>query len=284
MPALTLPGRAVLEIGGSEAAAFLQGLVTNDVAKADGARAIYTALLTPQGKYLFDFIIARRGDAYLFDVEAARKSELMQRLNFYKLRADVAIRDASIEWEVWVFLDDAGVPGRLGMARAFKGGLLYRDPRHPEIGARAFLPKGAGLKETLSFEEYDRRRLALGLPDGSRDLEGDRRFILEANFAELNGVDFKKGCYIGQEMTARMAHRGSVKKRLVPVEVRGKLPAPGTAILAGEREAGHILSGRGELAMALLRLEFLNQPLTAANGATVTPAPPPWLAAVLKGD
>jgi tRNA-modifying protein YgfZ len=285
MPALRLPDRAVLEIQGPEAASFLQGLITNDIGKADGARAIYAALLTPQGKYLFDFFIARKDGGTLFDCEAARKDELVQRLNFYKLRADVTMRDVSDSWDVWVMPDGGGTPETPGAAQEFKGGILYRDPRHPAIGARAFLPKGHGLKEDMAFKDYDATRLALGLPDGSRDMEVDRRFILEANFAELKGVDFNKGCYVGQEMTARMAHRGSLKKRLIPVTIAGGAPESGTAILSGEREAGHVLSRQGDLALALLRLEFLEaSPLRTAGNAQVHPAPPPWLQAALAGD
>lgn len=278
MRALKLENRAVIAVSGRDAETLLQGLITNDIAQASGGRVVYAALLTPQGKYLFDFFIARRGDSFLLDVEAARKDDLIKRLTFYKLRADAEIEDASGSWRVWAFWDAPEGPTKPGQAKPFEGGVLYRDPRLAEIGFRAFLPTGAKFPQDIAPEEYERRRIELGLPDSSRDIEPDKRFILEANFSELNGVDFKKGCYVGQEMTARMTYRGSLKKRLLPVELAGPLPAPGTPILANGKKAGHILSGVGKRAIALVRLEHADgADLATGEGTRITVRKPPWL-------
>jgi len=267
MPGLILKNRAAVALNGPEAAGFLQGLITNNIHAAEGGKAIYAALLTPQGKYLFDFFIFGAGEGFLFDCEAARLDELIKRLTFYKLRADVTIEDISGKTDIWAFADDPGLKGS-----------VYPDPRiDGRMGFRGFLPKGEKVEETWAFEDYEAARLGLGLPDGSRDIEVDKRFILEANFAELGGVDFNKGCYVGQEMTARMTYRGSLKKRLLPVTLGGALPAPGDALLSGGKDAGHFCSGAGNAAIALIRLEYLNQPLATGAGDKVTVTVPDWL-------
>lgn len=279
MPALRLPSRAVLAVAGDEAAPFLQGLITNDINKAGVSEAVYAGLLTAQGKYLFDFFIVRHGAGYLLDVEAARKQLLVERFNFYKLRANVTIQDVSSLWSVWAFLGSDGVPES---ARAQPTGIVFPDPRCADMGSRALLSAQETRPDTATLANYEQMRLTLGLADGSRDLDVEQRFILEANFAELNGVDFKKGCYMGQEMTARMAHRGILKKRIMPVHVEGSLPAPQTPLWSGSHQAGHLLSGQGANALALVRLEHWRDPLVADNGASVVPRPAKWLEHVLK--
>jgi len=274
MNTLCLTGRNIIRISGGEAEHFLQGLITGDIHKVTAEAALYAALLTAQGKYLFDFFILRDNGGYLFDVEAARKDDLIKKITFYKLRADVVIEDLSDSFEVWAFWP--GLP-KATDAPNRPGRFVYPDPRSSDMGWRGLIPKGSGLKETATFGDYEDLRLTLGLPDGSRDIEVDKRFILEANFAELNGVDFNKGCYVGQEMTARMTYRGSLKKRLLPVTVAGLLPAPGGKILCAGKEAGHFQSGLGNKAIALLRLEYLDQPLATEDGDTVTVIRPDWL-------
>jgi len=270
MTSLKLKSRAVLRLSGPEVKDFLQGLITNDINKCEGRNPLYAALLTPQGKYLFDFFILQDAGGYLFDVEAARKDGLVQKLTFYKLRADVVIEDVSDKFDVWVFHDDPGIA------------MTYQDPRLADMGWRGILSKDAKLEDTWTFEDYEDRRLELGLPDGSRDIEVDKRFILEANFAELNGVDFEKGCYVGQEMTARMTYRGSLKKRLLPVTFEGELPPSGTVVLCNGKKAGHIMSGQkskenDNWAMALIRLEYRDGPLETESGQKLTVHLPDWL-------
>jgi len=289
-----LQDRALLAVAGPDARAFLQGLISNDIDKATAAQGIYAALLTPQGKFLFDFLIVEQageaGGRLLFDCEAARRAELKKRLTFYKLRAKASIADQDGFAVVAAFGDGAaarlGLAAEPGNAKAFAAGVAMADPRLAALGARLYLPKaaadaalsGAGFTRAEPAE-YDRWRLTLGVPDGSRDIEVERGFLLESNFEELHGVDFAKGCYVGQELTARTKYRGVVRKRLMRVDVEGPLPAPGTAIMLGEHEAGEMRSGRDGIGLALIRLEHLEQatgqPLTAGE-ARLTPVKPAW--------
>ena len=169
------------------------------------------------------------------------------------------------------------------------------DPRLPELGLRVVLPRAEmdgfiaahGLQR-VAFAQYDRLRLGLGVPDGSRDLVVDRSLLLESGFEELHGVSFTKGCFVGQELTARTKHRGLIKRRLLPVRVDGPLPASGTPVTRAGKDAGEVRSGTGDLALALMRLEQIaagEEPLMAGE-AVLTPAPPPWLpmAALARGQ
>ena len=287
-----LAERAAIEIAGEDRAAFLQGLVSNDVTKVAADRAVYAALLTAQGKYLHDFFIAAIGDALYLDAEAARLADLVRRLSLYKLRAKVTLadrRDALIVAAAFgaEALAALGLPPEPGQAVAFGGGIAYVDPRLAALGARLLLPRAAGLAPLAAAgfagadpDAYDRLRLSLGVPDGSRDLPVEKAILLEAGFDELNGVDWQKGCYVGQELTARTKYRALIKKRLLPVSLEGPLPPPGTPVMLGAEEAGELRSGRDGMALALLRLEMLEQaaagtPLMA--GATrVKPQKPDW--------
>ncbi|MSP83515.1 MAG: folate-binding protein [Alphaproteobacteria bacterium] len=285
-----LAQRGVLRISGEDARPFLQGLISNDVQRVAPGRAIYAALLTPQGKYLFDFLVAQAGDDLLLDVEAARAADLLRRLSLYRLRSKVVIADAGSSSRVFALLGD-GVAERLGLAaegsaRALADGVTFIDPRLARLGARALLPSAAALV-ALGFvagtpADYDRHRLALGVPDGSRDILVDKSFLLESNVEELHGVDFDKGCYVGQELTARTKFRGVVRKRLFRVDVDGPLPDPGTPILLGDKEAGIMRSGADGVGLALLRLEIVDQasvsgePLTA-GASRLKPVKPDWV-------
>jgi len=275
-----LDTRGVLEIAGEDRHEFLQGLISNDTRKLSPSRALYAALLTPQGKYLHDFFLTEIGGSVLLDGEGARLGDLLRRLSLYKLRSKVTLADASERFQVSAaFGDDAlallGLPVERGASRMFAGGVAYVDPRLARLGARLLLPRSSGMAplENLGFkradaEVYDRLRLAAGIPDGSRDLPIEKAILLEAGFDELNGVDWEKGCYMGQELTARTKYRALIKKRLLPVRIEGALPPPGTPILLGEQEAGEIRSGSGELALALIRLEALEE--AASSGAALT--------------
>jgi folate-binding protein YgfZ len=284
-----LEDRGVIEVAGADRHQFLQGLVSNDVAKVAPDRALYAALLTAQGKYLHDFFIVAIGESLFLDGEAARLADLKRRLGLYKLRAKIGLAEASDRYIIAaVFGDGAadalGLPAERGAATPFAEGVAYVDPRLAELGARLLLPRGGGATPLTErgfragdIAAYDRLRLALGVPDGSRDLVLDKSILLEAGFDELNGVDWQKGCYVGQELTARTKYRGLIKKRLLPVTVDGPLPPPGTPIMAGDQEAGEMRSGRDGMGLALLRLEAVaeSKPLTAA-GAKLTPQKPGW--------
>lgn len=284
-----LEDRGVLEVTGADRCQFLQGLVSNDVAKATPDRALYAALLTAQGKYLHDFFIVALGDALYLDGEAARLADLKRRLGLYKLRAKVSLAEANDRYLVAAAFGEGaagalGLPPERGAAAPFADGVAYVDPRLAELGARLLLPRSAGAAPLAErgfrmsdAAAYDRLRLALGVPDGSRDLLVDKSILLESGFDELNGVDWQKGCYVGQELTARTKYRGLIKKRLMPVAVEGPLPPPGTPVMAGDQDAGEMRSGRDGIALALLRLEATadGKPLTAA-GAKLTPRKPAW--------
>ncbi|MCE2509994.1 MAG: folate-binding protein YgfZ [Alphaproteobacteria bacterium] len=261
-----LEDRGVLAIMGEDAETFLQGLVSVDVTKASGERALYGALLTPQGKFLFDFFLLRMDAAFYLESEGARIEELKKRLSLYKLRAKVSIEDATEKFRVFAFFGEGAVeasrlPEEAGAARFYEDGLLYVDPRTAKAGTRALLPND-GTVDVAGFAkadaaDYDRFRITLGLPDGSRDLEPEKAVLLDYGFDALNGIDWEKGCYVGQEVTARMKHRGLARKGLFPVTIEGAPPAPGTAIAAGGRDVGMLTSVRGDVGLALLKHEAI---------------------------
>lgn len=286
-----LAGRAVLAIGGPDRVAFLNGLVANDVRRVTAEQAIYTGMLTPQGKYLYDFFIASDGERLLLEGEADRVPDLCRRLGLYKLRSHVSLDATPLT--VFALMGERsavplGLAPEVGRTAAFADGLAFIDPRLPALGARALLP-GASAEVSLAAagfsptgaDAYDALRLSLGVPDGSRDMLIERSLPLECGFDELNGVDWNKGCYMGQELTARMKYRKLVKKRLLPVHVDGPLPAPGTLVHVGDREAGEIRSGHNGAALAMLRIEFLHDGGAGvefrAGDARIVPTVPSWL-------
>lgn len=269
-PLIPLAARGVIAVAGEDRVAFLQGLVSNDVGPAAAGGGVWAALLTAQGKFLHEFFIIGDGDQLLLDCEAARRDDLLKRLKLFKLRARVTLGDRP---DLAVFATLAPAPAALWREA---DGIGFADPRHPDLGSRFILPADTpAAGDPAAWEE---RRLSLGIPDGGRDLEIDKSTLLENGFDELHGVAWDKGCYVGQELTARTKYRGLVKKRLVPVAVAGPLPAPGTPILAGAQEMGVMRSGQGGLGLALLRLEAIQAGAPLAAGAAVlTPQPPSWL-------
>ena len=286
---VVLEDRGVLAVSGPDRTGFLQGLVSNDVDKIAADRALYAALLTAQGKYLHDFIMAAADEAIWLDAEAARLADLKRRLSIYRLRAKVTLDELPDLAVAAVFGDGVfGVlklPEQPGAARPFAGGLALVDPRLAALGARVILPRDA-IRETLvaagaaeaDFAAYDRHRLALGIPDSSRDLIVEKSILLESGFDELNGVDWQKGCYIGQELTARTKYRGLIKKRLFPVRIDGPAPAPGTVLSLDGKEAGEMRSSRDGFGLALLRLDAAAEDRgLSADGATLAAMRPDWM-------
>lgn len=280
-----LGGRGVLEVAGADRVAFLQGLVSNDVARAAAGAPVYSALLTAQGKYLHDFFVVALGEALYLDGERSRLGDLQRRLSLYRLRSKVTLTDASAKFiaaAAWGYGAAAKLGLAAGAAKPFAGGVIYADPRLAALGVRFLIPAGhegdiaaAGFART-DAAAYDRHRLALGVPDGSRDLEIEKSILLENGFEELNGVDFAKGCYMGQELTARTKYRALIKKRLVPVKVEGPLPAPGTKVMRNGEEVGELHSGADGVALAMLKLDALAGPLSAGD-AKLEPQPPKWM-------
>ena len=256
--------RSVLALGGEDRFSFLQGLVSNDVTHADGSRGVYAALLTPQGKFLADFFIVGDGEHLLLDCPAADAESLLKKLNMYKLRAKVTLENLSEALHVYAFFGaDALSALDLGQGqRALDGGIIaYADPRLADAGARAFVPVDTDLKtvggDEADEEDYQRHRIALGLPEAPTDLIVDKSILLESGFDELHGVDWKKGCYMGQELTARTKYRGLIKKRLVLVSFDGGPIAPGTAITLDGKNVGEVRSVSNAGGIAMLRLEAI---------------------------
>jgi len=233
-----LPRRSVVLVTGPDAAGFLQGLVTSDIAALSPDSAGYTALLTPQGKILFDFLFERRADGFLIDCAAAQRDALVKRLGFYKLRAkvEIAARD-----DLHVAVSERAAPG------------FFADPRTADLGFRGFVAQRPATETT----DYDARRIALGIADSEADIGSGELFPHEANLDQLGAVSFTKGCYVGQEVVSRMEHRGTARTRILPLRLEGVAPLKGTAIKAGPKQIGTMLSSSGNRALGLLRLDRL---------------------------
>lgn len=261
-----LTDRALLDVRGEEARNFLQGLLTNDIGNLAPDAPLYAALLTPQGKILCDFLVYAHDESILLDCPRAGAADLKTRLTRYKLRAkvDIALRE------------DLAITANID--RAESGSASWRDPRHPNLGWRTLLDTPAN-PEKPSPDAWLDHRLALGIPEGA-DFGSDRMFALDADLDELHGVSFDKGCYVGQELTARMKHRGTARKRLLPIESDAPLPASDTPIMAAEREVGLITSTYGRRGFAAMRLDRLTEaedtPLLAA-GVPLRARKPDWL-------
>jgi folate-binding protein YgfZ len=282
-----LAHRGVIAVTGTDRVEFLQGLISNDTTKVTPDHAIWAALLTPQGRFLNDmFVAAANGEkALLLETERERAAALARKLTIYKLRSQVKVEDRSSATEVAVVfgpsLDATTLLPRLSEA----GLVAFVDPRLAELGVRVLGPVGeletalaacGGIARPLA--DYDSLRLRLGVPDGSRDLVVEKALLLENGFDELNGVDWQKGCYMGQELTARTKYRALIRKRLFPVRVEGELPAPGTAILDGSEEVGEVRSGVGGRALAMLRLDAVGSGRTLTAGdARLVPEQPAWM-------
>ena len=283
MQAALLPDRGVIKVVGDDARKFLNGLVTCDMGKVSPAAARFGALLTPQGKIIADFIIAEAaeedGGGFFLDCPRALARMLVEKLNFYKLRAKVIVEDLS---------EVLGVMAVWDGARETEYGLCYADPRLPALGTRLMLPPhlaaeaavdlGATFTEPEAYEAY---RIALGVPRGGADFMYGDAFPHEADMDQLAGVDFDKGCYVGQEVVSRVQHRASARSRVVPVVYDDFAPMNGLPVMAGEKEIGVLgatANGRG---LALLRLDRVADaqaagvPLTA-GGITVRPVKPDW--------
>lgn len=264
MTLIPLPDRAVLTVTGEAARPFLHNLLTQDVETLSVGEARFAALLTPQGRLLHDMILIGREDGVWIDVANVAAADLLRRLTLYRLRAKVTLERTGIS-----------VAARLSSASE-PGGLTVVDPRTPLLGRRVYGEPSASDDAT----DYDARRLALGIPDAVRDGLSDRVYPLEADYDLLNAIDFKKGCFVGQETTSRMHRRGTLKTRLLPLVFDGAAPPSGAEVLNGERRAGETLSGMDGRCLALLRLDRLDGALTV-EGRPVRVDPPPWFPPLL---
>ncbi|HEY4125790.1 MAG TPA: hypothetical protein VGM36_14315 [Rhizomicrobium sp.] len=260
-----LTDRAIIALSGADARSLLQGLVTNDVDAVAPSKPAYAALLTPQGKILFDFLIVDDGTGnLLLDCLASARDALIKRLTLYRLRAKVEIKPRD-DLAVFASWDGTPLPG-----------LAFDDPRVPALGKRAIAPATEG------SEGYLAHRLSLGVPEGS-DFGSDKTFALDAGLDELHGVAFDKGCYVGQELTARMKHRGTARKRILLVESTDKSAlTQGADLRADGHSIGEVVSVYDSKGFALVRLDRLEDAGTApidAAGVIVHMTKPDWLSA-----
>jgi folate-binding protein YgfZ len=291
MKAALLPDRGVVKVAGDGARNFLQGLVTADVVKLEPGEACFGALLTPQGKIIADFIIAEApandGGGFFLDVSRALVAALVQKLNLYKLRAKVVIEDLSETLGVLAAWDGSGQT---------RQGLSYADPRLPALGRRVMLPlhlagnAAAELGATMvDAAEYEAHRIALGVPAGGLDFSYGDAFPHETDMDQLGGVDFAKGCYVGQEVVSRMEHRGTARTRAVPVRYDGAAPQAGSPVNAGDRQVGTMGSSAAGRGVALLRLDRVAEALSSGEelrcgGVTIHLVKPGWARFAFPGE
>jgi folate-binding protein YgfZ len=291
MKAALLPDRGVVKVAGDGARKFLDGLVTADLDKVSPEAARYGALLTPQGKIIADFIVyeaaGEDGGGFLIDCPRALAGMLVEKLGFYKLRAKVQVDDLSAALGVM-----AVWPGKA----ASEYGPGFTDPRLPELGTRIILPPdtaadaakdlGAALADA---DVYDTHRVTLGVPRGGMDFAYGDTFPHEADMDQLGGVDFDKGCYVGQEVVSRVEHRGSARSRIVPLAYEDNAPDDGLPVMAGDKQLGMVGSAVNGTALALVRLDRLGDAIAAgtpieAGGIKLRATKPAWAKFAFPGD
>lgn len=270
-----LPSRALIAVAGPDWRSFLQNLITQDVETLEPGAARFGALLTPQGRLLYDLFVVGREDGCWLDVTAEHRAALLQRLLIYRLRAKVEM--AADTTPVSILFSEADAPVDMPTAPA---GLWVADPRLPQLGWRGYgvsAPPDARIADETVREAS---KLRLGVP-GPADWGSDRTYPIEANFDLLNGIDFRKGCFVGQETTSRMKRRGQVKSRMLPIAFEGPAPAPGTEVLAGELRAGLTLSAGQGRAIALVRLDRIEGAGLTVDGRPAAVERPAWFRAAL---
>ncbi|MGC2222928.1 MAG: folate-binding protein [Methylocella sp.] len=251
-----LGDRGIIEVGGADATGFLQRLITNSVLNIPKGEGRYAGLLTPQGKLLFDFFVVPLPGGpeagYLIDCSGEQTADLVKRLNLHKMRANIAIKDKSEKFAVGAIFG--------GEAAAGIEGVFYRDTRGPSMGLRIIAPRAALAKlDCADASRYEAHRIAQGVPKGGVDFVHGNAFVHDVNLDLMNGVDFKKGCYVGQEVVARVHYRNSARKRVVKIHFDGPGPGQGTQITAGETNIGHVGSTAGVEGLAMVRLDRLEE-------------------------
>jgi tRNA-modifying protein YgfZ len=291
MKAALLPDRGVVKVAGPDARSFLNGLLTADIAQMAPGTPRFAALLTPQGKIIVDCLVveatADDGGGFFLDCPRALVGTLVEKLSFYKLRAKVTIENLSETLGVMAVWDGAGTT---------EYGLVYPDPRLAALGQRIVLPPhvakeaAADLRaEPADAAEYEAHRIALGVPRGGLDFIYGDAFPHEADMDQLNGVDFAKGCYVGQEVVSRIEHRGTARNRVIPVTVEQYAPEDGIPVMAGDKQVGTTGSSAGRSALAMLRLDRVGDALAngtplVAGGITLHPRKPDWARFEFPGE
>ena len=286
MQAALLPERGVVKVAGDDARHFLNGLLTNDIGKVAPGAACFAALLTPQGKIIVDFMVAEAtpddGGGFFLDCPRALVPVLVEKLKFYKLRAKVTVEDLSAGLGVMAVWG-----GPIGQAADSEFGLCNPDPRLPGLGLRIIVPPQLAAEAAAAMasalvepEAYDAHRIALGVPRGGNDFSYGDTFPHEADMDQFSGVDFDKGCYIGQEVVSRVEHRASARNRVVPVTFE-YAPLAGLPVTAGDKPVGMMGSAASGRGLALLRLDRVADALAAAipltaGGVVIQPVKPDW--------
>lgn len=291
MKAALLPERGVVKVAGEDARKFLNGLLTTDLAKVSPEHASFAALLTPQGKIMVDMIVAEApaedGGGFFLDCPRALCLTLLDRLNFYRLRAKISVEDFSATLSVMALWDSASKTA---------AGLCYADPRLPELGLRCILPPnlaaeaaadlGATLVDAIA---YDRHRIGLGLPRGGLDFQYNDAFPHEADMDQLGGIDFTKGCYVGQEVVSRVEHRGTARKRVMTVTYQDYAPEAGVPVKVGDTDVGVMGSSTEGRGLAMLHLGRIGDALASgqpilSGGIAIQPVKPAWARFDWPGD
>lgn len=260
-----LDDRAVLRIGGDDRVSFLQNLLTQNIDHCTSGRAMMSALLTPQGKLLHDFILIGEDDGFLIDCDAGQADALAKKLSLYRLRADVTIEKTALQCHALWQEDGFACPPATG---------FFEDPRHEGLGLRGvFETYETGLPQK-PLADWQHNRVRLGIAQGPQDMPPGTVFPLEYGFALLNAIDFQKGCFVGQEVTSRTHRKGSLRKKLhcvTSAEASFDTVPHACEIMAGERRVGHMVATSGAYGLALIREDALDLPLTAAD-QPITPA------------
>jgi folate-binding protein YgfZ len=272
-----LPRRGVVAVSGPDAEGFLDGIVTNDLAGISPGGAGYGGLLTPQGKILFDFIVFRDGERFLFDLARSTTADFVKRLSFYKLRAKVELDDLSEALRVGASWGSRTQPS--------VDGLVAPDPRLKSLGHRLVVAAGQPLAvdgfELVDERAYDAHRIAAGVPEGGLDFAFGEAFPHDVDMDQLSGVAFDKGCYVGQEVVSRMEHRGTARRRIVQVLAASPIPPVGAEIVAGDKPVGVIATSADHAGLAMVRLDRVKEAIDAgipllSRGLPVEIALPDW--------
>lgn len=260
-----LPNRTIIRLRGADCRELLQGIITNDITRLNEQPLIFAAMLSAQGKIQHDFFIMEQDDSVLLDTEAHLKDALIKKLKMYRLRAHADIIDESRQWNVVAWWGEGAPPSD-----------AYPDPRLKELGWRAIVPTNSA-KDGEPFDAYDIHRLTLGVPDGSRDTT-ERTVIMENGYDMLNAVSFSKGCYVGQEVTARMHYRKVLRKCLFTVTSDQPLPETGTPIFLDDAQVGEMRSSNGPIGLALLRLnDWSEKGVYTTNNLEINTKPPLYM-------
>ncbi|MGB7287637.1 MAG: folate-binding protein [Salaquimonas sp.] len=250
-PAFTeLTNRALLNVTGEGAADFLQGIVTCEVAKLVPGEIAFGALLSPQGKILFDFFVVASTKGFIFDVEKSMAGDLAKRLAFYRLRAKIDIEPMDERTHVFSIWGANINPKSL-----LADGVICKDPRLAEMGYRAYIRRAPDGVDIKSMKQWNDHRIDQGMPEGGLDFSFGDAFPHEALMDQFKGIDFAKGCYVGQEVVSRMQHRGTARKRLIKVSASASLPNNGTEILSNGKACGSLTSNNGKTGIAMIRID-----------------------------